>query len=65
MQNIEQALVLANPDQNFWNKGEKLRYTQGKLVAADLCAKVVAVCGVVLPRQQFEPRENVSKTDMY
>ncbi|XP_034264874.1 midasin [Pantherophis guttatus] len=58
VQNIEQALVLANPDQNFWNKGEKLRYTQGELVAADLCAKVVAVCGVVLPRQQFEPREN-------
>ncbi|XP_070589310.1 midasin [Erythrolamprus reginae] len=58
MQNIEQALVLANPDQNLWNKGEKLQYTQGELVAADLCAKVVAVCGVLLPRQQFEPREN-------
>ncbi|KAG8124032.1 hypothetical protein E2320_019500 [Naja naja] len=58
VQNIEQALVLANSDQNFWNKGEKLRYTQGELVAADLCAKVVAVCGVLLPRQQFEPREN-------
>uniref|UniRef100_A0A670YNZ0 Midasin n=1 Tax=Pseudonaja textilis TaxID=8673 RepID=A0A670YNZ0_PSETE len=58
VQNIEQALVLANSDQNFWSKGEKLRYTQGELVAADLCAKVVAVCGVLLPRQQFEPREN-------
>uniref|UniRef100_A0A670YR31 Midasin n=1 Tax=Pseudonaja textilis TaxID=8673 RepID=A0A670YR31_PSETE len=59
VQNIEQALVLANSDQNFWSKGEKLRYTQGELVAADLCAKVVAVCGVLLPRQQFEPRENL------
>ncbi|XP_013912735.1 PREDICTED: midasin-like, partial [Thamnophis sirtalis] len=62
VQNIEQALVLANADQNFWNKGEKLRYTQGELVAADLCAKVVAVCGIVLPRQQLEPRENQENT---
>ncbi|XP_062980947.1 midasin [Elgaria multicarinata webbii] len=58
MQNVECALVLANPDITFWNKEEELRYTQGELVSADLSAKVVAVCGVVLPRQQFGPREN-------
>ncbi|KAH0622150.1 hypothetical protein JD844_024188 [Phrynosoma platyrhinos] len=58
MQNVERALILANPDTTFWNKEEKLRYTQGELVSADLSAKVVAVCGVVLPRQQFGPGEN-------
>lgn len=61
MQNVECALVLANPDATFWNKEEELRYTQGELVSADLSAKVVAVCGVLLPRQQFGPGENVSK----
>ncbi|XP_060128572.1 midasin isoform X2 [Zootoca vivipara] len=58
MQNVECALVLANPDATFWNKEEELRYTQGELVSADLSAKVVAVCGVLLPRQQFGPGEN-------
>ncbi|KAJ6665782.1 hypothetical protein lerEdw1_001254 [Lerista edwardsae] len=58
IQNIECALVLANPDTVFWNKEKELQYTQGELVSADLSAKVVAVCGVVLPRQQFGPREN-------
>lgn len=60
MQNIECALVLANPDTVFWNKEKELHYTQGEFVSADLSAKVVAVCGVVLPRQQFGPREEVS-----
>uniref|UniRef100_A0A8D0DW25 Midasin n=1 Tax=Salvator merianae TaxID=96440 RepID=A0A8D0DW25_SALMN len=58
MQNVERALVLANPDTTFWKKEEELRYTQGDIVSADLSAKVVAVCGIVLPKQQFEPKEN-------
>ncbi|XP_072854872.2 midasin isoform X1 [Pogona vitticeps] len=58
IQNIERALVLANPDTTLWNKEEELKYTQGQLVSADLSAKVVAVCGVLLPRQQFEPGES-------
>ncbi|XP_053143364.1 midasin isoform X2 [Hemicordylus capensis] len=58
MQNVESALVLANPDTTFWIKAEQLQYTQGELVSADLSAKVVAVCGVVLPRLQCEPRQN-------
>lgn len=61
MQNIECALVLANQDVSFWNKGEESQYTQRELVSADLSAKVVAVCGVLLPRYQLGPIENVSK----
>ncbi|XP_066468783.1 midasin [Tiliqua scincoides] len=60
MQNVESALVLANPDTVLWNKEKELQYTQGELVSADLSAKVVAVCGVVLPRQQLGPKENES-----
>ncbi|XP_062836825.1 midasin isoform X1 [Anolis carolinensis] len=58
MQNVERALILANPEASFWNKEEELRHTQGELLSADLSAKVVAVCGIVLPRQQFGPGEN-------
>ncbi|KAF7254597.1 Midasin [Varanus komodoensis] len=58
MQNVESGLVLANPDLTFWDKEGELRYTQGQLVSADLSSKVVAVCGVLLPRQQFGPQEN-------
>ncbi|KAJ7341746.1 hypothetical protein JRQ81_006597 [Phrynocephalus forsythii] len=58
IQNIEHALVLANPDTTFWSKEEELRYTQGQLVSADLSAKVVAVCGVLLPRQQSATGES-------
>uniref|UniRef100_A0A8C0BE41 Midasin n=1 Tax=Buteo japonicus TaxID=224669 RepID=A0A8C0BE41_9AVES len=52
LQNVEQALVLANPDSSFWQKEKELQYTQGHIVLGDLSANVVAVCGIVLPRLQ-------------
>ncbi|XP_077160450.1 midasin isoform X2 [Paroedura picta] len=60
VQNVERALVLANSDISFWNKEKGLQYTQGEIVSADLSAKVVAVCGVVLPRQNSGPGVNES-----
>ncbi|XP_048350337.1 midasin isoform X2 [Sphaerodactylus townsendi] len=60
MENVECALVLANSDTSFWNKEKELQYTQGEIVSADLSAKIVAVCGVVLPKQNSVPGENES-----
>ncbi|XP_030345365.1 midasin isoform X4 [Strigops habroptila] len=62
LQNVEQALVLANPDSSFWQKEKELQYTQGHIVSGDLCANVVAVCGIVLPRLQLisEEQENIT-----
>lgn len=56
---MEQALVLANPDSSFWQKEKELHYTQGHVVSGDLCAHVVAVCGIVLPRLQHVSEEQV------
>ncbi|RMC13255.1 hypothetical protein DUI87_10789 [Hirundo rustica rustica] len=60
LQNVEKALVLANPDSSFWQKEKELHYTQGHVVSGDLSAHVVAVCGIVLPRLQrvSEEQEN-------
>ncbi|NXB28427.1 MDN1 protein, partial [Eulacestoma nigropectus] len=60
LQNVEKALVLANPDSSFWQKEKELHYTQGHVVSGDLSAHVVAVCGIVLPRLQHvsEKQEN-------
>uniref|UniRef100_A0A663LN04 Midasin n=1 Tax=Athene cunicularia TaxID=194338 RepID=A0A663LN04_ATHCN len=60
LQNVEQALVLANPDTSFWQKEKELQYTQGYILSGDLSANVVAVCGIVLPRLQLvsEEQEN-------
>uniref|UniRef100_A0A803VJG9 Midasin n=1 Tax=Ficedula albicollis TaxID=59894 RepID=A0A803VJG9_FICAL len=52
LHNVEQALVLANPDSSFWQKEKELPSTQGHVVSGDLSAHVVAVCGIVLPRLQ-------------
>ncbi|XP_009998839.1 PREDICTED: midasin [Chaetura pelagica] len=57
LQNMERALVLANPDSSFWQKEKELQYTQGHIVSGDLSASVVAVCGIVLPRQQLVSEE--------
>ncbi|KAF2979584.1 hypothetical protein EK904_005640 [Melospiza melodia maxima] len=57
LQNVEQALVLANPDSSFWQKEKEPHYTQGHVVSGDLSARVVAVCGVVLPRLQHVSEE--------
>uniref|UniRef100_A0A452IL40 Midasin n=1 Tax=Gopherus agassizii TaxID=38772 RepID=A0A452IL40_9SAUR len=57
MRNVEKALVLANPDTSLWQREKGLQYTQGDIVSGDLSANVIAVCGVVLPRQQFVPKE--------
>uniref|UniRef100_A0A452IL58 Midasin n=1 Tax=Gopherus agassizii TaxID=38772 RepID=A0A452IL58_9SAUR len=60
MRNVEKALVLANPDTSLWQREKGLQYTQGDIVSGDLSANVIAVCGVVLPRQQFVPKEQES-----
>uniref|UniRef100_A0A8C3UQS1 Midasin n=1 Tax=Catharus ustulatus TaxID=91951 RepID=A0A8C3UQS1_CATUS len=62
LQNVEQALVLANPDSSFWQKEKELHYTQGHVVSGDLCARVVAVCGIVLPRLQHVSEEQENYT---
>ncbi|KAM6280529.1 midasin isoform 1-T1 [Porphyrio hochstetteri] len=62
LQNVEQALVLANPDSSFWQKEKELQYTQGHIVSGDLSANVVAVCGIVLPRVQHVSEEQENTT---
>ncbi|KAM9018411.1 midasin isoform 3-T4 [Ara ararauna] len=57
LENVEQALVLANPDSSLWQKEKELQYTQGHIVSGDLSANVVAVCGIVLPRLQLISEE--------
>ncbi|KFV78000.1 Midasin, partial [Struthio camelus australis] len=59
LQNVERALVLANPDSSFWRKEKELQYTQGDIVSGDLSANVVAVCGIMLPRLQLVSEEQV------
>ncbi|XP_010074420.1 PREDICTED: midasin-like, partial [Pterocles gutturalis] len=54
LQNVERALVLANPDSSFCQKEKELQYTQGYIVSGDLSANVVAICGIVLPRLHLE-----------
>nr|XP_036870003.1 midasin [Manis javanica] len=49
LQDLEKALVLANPEASLWRKEKELRYLQGHLVSSDLSSRVTAVCGVVLP----------------
>uniref|UniRef100_A0A8C4L875 Midasin n=1 Tax=Equus asinus asinus TaxID=83772 RepID=A0A8C4L875_EQUAS len=51
LQDLEKALVLANPETSLWRKEKDLQYLQGHLVSADLSSRVTAVCGVVLPGQ--------------
>uniref|UniRef100_A0A8C0BEF4 Midasin n=1 Tax=Buteo japonicus TaxID=224669 RepID=A0A8C0BEF4_9AVES len=63
LQNVEQALVLANPDSSFWQKEKELQYTQGHIVLGDLSANVVAVCGIVLPRLQLVSEEQCSNSN--
>ncbi|XP_061845412.1 midasin [Colius striatus] len=65
LQNVEQALVLANPDSLFWQKEKELQYTQGHIVSGDLSANVVAVCGIVLPRLQLVSEEQEKNTSYF
>uniref|UniRef100_M3YCJ9 ATPase dynein-related AAA domain-containing protein n=1 Tax=Mustela putorius furo TaxID=9669 RepID=M3YCJ9_MUSPF len=60
LQDLEKALVLANPETSLWRKEKELQYLQGHLVSADLSSRVTAVCGVVLPGQPPVPREQAS-----
>ncbi|KAM8810105.1 midasin [Eudromia elegans] len=62
-QNVERALVLANPDSCFWRKEKGLQYTQGDIVSGDLSANVVAVCGIMLPRLQLLSEEQCGNSD--
>ncbi|XP_008565442.1 PREDICTED: midasin [Galeopterus variegatus] len=57
LQDLEKALVLANPEACLWRKGKDLQCLDGHLVSADLSSSVTAVCGVVLPVQPPAPRE--------
>uniref|UniRef100_A0A663DVI4 Midasin n=1 Tax=Aquila chrysaetos chrysaetos TaxID=223781 RepID=A0A663DVI4_AQUCH len=63
LQNVEQALVLANPDSSFWQKEKEVQCTQGHIVLGDLSANVVAVCGIVLPRLQLVSEEQCSNSN--
>ncbi|XP_040596448.1 midasin isoform X2 [Mesocricetus auratus] len=60
LQDLEKALVLANPKASLWHKGKESQYIQGHLVSADLSSSVTAVCGVVLPKQPSGPGEQAS-----
>ncbi|XP_036269995.1 midasin isoform X3 [Pipistrellus kuhlii] len=60
LQDLEKALVLANPEASLWRKEKDLQYSQGHLVSADLSSRVTAVCGVVLPGQPPTPEEQAS-----
>ncbi|KAG8524470.1 Midasin, partial [Galemys pyrenaicus] len=60
LQDLEKALVLANPEASLWRKEKELHYLQGHLVSADLSSRVTAVCGVVLPGQPPCPGEQAS-----
>ncbi|XP_048793738.1 midasin isoform X1 [Lagopus muta] len=62
VQNVEQALVLANPDSSFWQKEKEVQYKQGHIVSSDLSANVVAVCGIVLPRLKLVSEEQWENT---
>lgn len=59
LQDLEKALVLANPKASLWRKEKELHYLQGHIVSADLSSRVTAVCGVVLPGQPPAPGEQV------
>lgn len=59
LQDLEKALVLANPEASLWCKEKELQYLQGHLVSSDLSPRVTAVCGVVLPGQPPAPGELV------
>ncbi|XP_064411298.1 midasin [Latimeria chalumnae] len=59
MQNVEKALFLCNPEVSLWQREKCLKYTQGQIVSSDLSTHVVAVCGVVLPKQQLAGQEQV------
>ncbi|XP_008936093.1 PREDICTED: midasin, partial [Merops nubicus] len=65
LHNVEQALVLANPDSSFWQKEKELQYTQGHIVSSDLSANIVAVCGIVLPRLQLVAEEQEDDTSRF
>ncbi|XP_028728584.1 LOW QUALITY PROTEIN: midasin [Peromyscus leucopus] len=60
LQDLEKALVLANPKASLWHKGKEPQYIQGHLVSADLSSSVTAVCGVVLPKQPSGSGEQAS-----
>ncbi|XP_025949160.1 midasin [Dromaius novaehollandiae] len=65
LQNVERALLLANRDSSFWQKGKELQYTQGDIVSGDLSANVVAVCGIMLPRLQLLSEEQENNTSCF
>lgn len=52
---VEKALVLANQGSAMWRQEKANKYTRGQVVSEDLSQSVVAVCGVVLPRNS--PRQ--------
>ncbi|XP_076780137.1 midasin isoform X2 [Arvicanthis niloticus] len=60
LQDLEKALVLANPEASLWHKGKEPQFIHGHLVSADLSSSVAAVCGVVLPKQSPSPGEQAS-----
>ncbi|XP_075718267.1 midasin isoform X3 [Rhinoderma darwinii] len=50
-QNVEQGLLLTNPEISLWHKDRTQQYTQGQIVSSDLCSLIVPVCGITLPKK--------------
>lgn len=56
-QNVEQGLLLTNPENSLWHKDRTLQYTQGHIVSGDLCSHVVPICGITLPKKMLQSKE--------
>ncbi|XP_040284697.1 midasin isoform X1 [Bufo bufo] len=56
-QNVEQALLLTNPETSLWCKDKTQQYTQGQIVSGDLCSHVVPVCGITLTKKMIKTKE--------
>ncbi|XP_073531808.1 midasin [Phyllobates terribilis] len=57
-QNVEQGLLLTNPENSLWHKDGTQQYTQGQIVSGDLCSNVVPICGITLPKKIQEINSN-------
>ncbi|KAI1897419.1 hypothetical protein AGOR_G00083100 [Albula goreensis] len=61
---VEKALVLANQGSVMWRQDKGNKFTRGQVVSEDLSQNVVAVCGVVLPKNMPKPQEPCCLKDL-
>ncbi|XP_066464567.1 midasin isoform X2 [Eleutherodactylus coqui] len=62
-QNVEQGLLLTNPQTTLWNKDRIQQYTEGQIVSGDLSSHVVPVCGITLPKKMPKNKEQEIHTN--